>query len=313
MRALLAAYPDRLCRRRDEQFGVMVGGRRVRLAPTSGVTEGELFVAVEVDGGTQGEALVRQASHVEREWVDGGRVRVDVEAVFDPERERVVGRRRERLGPLVLSEEDHPLSDAAAAEQVLVAAALGVPVRALGADRGEFAELLARLAFLAEWCPELGLPRDQGPWLTALVPLVAPSCRSFADLARAPVGDVLLGLLTREQRAALERDAPERIIVPSGNRHRVEYVPGRAPVLAVRIQELFGLPATPTLARGRVPVVLHLLAPNGRPQQVTTDLASFWKDVYHVVRKDLRVRYPRHAWPDDPANAPPEARPRRRR
>jgi ATP-dependent helicase HrpB len=312
LRALCAAFPDRLCRRRDDPArALMVGGRGVRLAPTSGVTEGELFLAIEVDGG-QGEALVRQASHVEREWIDGGRTHIELEPVFDSKSERVVGRRREMLGALVLSEQDHPLNDFEAAERVLVQAARRDPRRALGAHEGELAEVLARLACLREWCPELELPAFDEEFLADLVPLVAPGCRSYADLRRAPRIEILLGMLSREQRAALERDAPERIQVPSGNRHRIQYEPGKAPVLAVRIQELFGLATTPTVGRGRVPIVLHLLAPSGRPQQVTTDLASFWRDVYHVVRKDLRIRYPRHAWPEDPLHAPAEAKPKRR-
>ncbi|MGB0333092.1 MAG: ATP-dependent helicase C-terminal domain-containing protein, partial [Planctomycetota bacterium] len=94
---------------------------------------------------------------------------------------------------------------------------------------------------------------------------------------------------------------------------RLLYDGERAPVLAVRIQEMFGLPETPRVARGKVPVLLHLLAPNGRPQQVTDDLASFWKDAYHHVRKDLRTRYPKHDWPEDALSARPSSRPRRRR
>jgi ATP-dependent helicase HrpB len=94
---------------------------------------------------------------------------------------------------------------------------------------------------------------------------------------------------------------------------RLTYEPGRAPVLAARIQELFGLAATPRIARGRVGVLLHLLAPNGRPQQITDDLASFWSDAYHGIKGELSRRYPRHAWPDDPWNATPQRRPRPRR
>ena len=283
----------------------------MRLAQTSGVTEGELFLAIEVDAGA-GEAWVRQASHVERDWVDGGRVTVEVEPVFVADTERVVGRRRERLGPLVLAESDHPLSDAQAAEAVLVAAARRDPARALGAEEGDLALLLARLRSLREWVPELGLPEFDDRFLAELLPYVAAGARSFADLRRAPLVDVLLGTLGHEQRQALDREAPERLQVPSGNRHRVVYEAGRPPVLAVRIQELFGLAETPTLARGRVRVLMHLLAPNGRPQQVTDDLASFWSEAYHVVRKDLRARYPKHAWPEDPANAAPQRRPGRR-
>ena len=128
-----------------------------------------------------------------------------------------------------------------------------------------------------------------------------------------PVLDVFLGGLSHEQRVALDASAPERILVPSGSRLRLAYDGDRPPVLAVRIQEMFGLADTPRIAGGRVPVLLHLLAPNGRPQQVTDDLASFWGDVYHRVRKDLRARYPKHEWPEDPLTARPTSRARRRR
>src|SRR5207249_4270927 len=111
----------------------------------------------------------------------------------------------------------------------------------------------------------------------------------------------------------VDRDAPERIQVPSGSRIAVRYEEGRTPVLAVRIQELFGLADTPRVASGRVKVLLHLLAPNSRPQQVTDDLASFWANTYPGVRKELRARYPKHAWPEDPLSALPEHKPRRKR
>ena len=101
--------------------------------------------------------------------------------------------------------------------------------------------------------------------------------------------------------------------MPSGSRIRLTYEPGRPPVLAVRIQEMFGAAETPRVAAGRVPVLLHLLAPNMRPQQVTDDLASFWRNTYPEVRKELAGRYPKHAWPEDPLAAPAQRRPGRRR
>ncbi len=110
------------------------------------------------------------------------------------------------------------------------------------------------------------------------------------------------------QRQAVEREAPERLAVPSGSRITLRYEEGRPPVLAVRIQEVFGLRETPRVAGGRVRVLLHLLAPNYRPQQVTDDLASFWANTYPLVRKELRVRYPKHAWPEDPCTASPQQR-----
>ena len=113
-------------------------------------------------------------------------------------------------------------------------------------------------------------------------------------------------------RAALDREAPAQLEVPSGSRVALRYDEGKAPVLAVRIQEIFGWRDTPRVARGRVKVLLHLLAPNHRPQQVTDDLASFWTNTYPEVRRELKRRYPRHAWPEDPRTAPAERKPRRR-
>ena len=110
----------------------------------------------------------------------------------------------------------------------------------------------------------------------------------------------------------MERLAPTHITVPSGHRRRVDYRPGEPPVLAVKLQELFGLERTPAVCDGKVPVLLHLLSPAGRPIQVTRDLASFWKNTYPEVRKELKGRYPKHPWPDDPWNARPTAGVKRR-
>jgi len=141
---------------------------------------------------------------------------------------------------------------------------------------------------------------------------LAAGWRSLDDLRRSDWEEAFRSRLTHAQRQMVEREAPERIEVPSGSRIAVQYEEGRPPVLAVRIQEVFGLADTPRVAGGRVKVLLHLLAPNYRPQQVTDDLASFWANTYPVVRKELRARYPRHAWPDDPLTAEATSRPKRR-
>ena len=120
---------------------------------------------------------------------------------------------------------------------------------------------------------------------------------------RAARADWLAWLQARvgfDRLAEIDRLAPAELELPSGNRHAIQYEPGKPPVLAVRIQEVFGLAQTPTIAGGRVPLVLQLLGPNYRPQQVTADLASFWQNGYPEVKKELRRRYPKHAWPDDP-------------
>jgi ATP-dependent helicase HrpB len=320
LRALLAAYPDRVARRREPRSprGLMVGGRGVRLAEESAVLAAELFLCVDcvgVEGGRAGalsEALVRKASEILPEWLPADRLRTAVELEFDAGRERVAAWKRTRYEDLVIAEAEVPPPDAAETERVLAEAAAERLDRALALDDPAVAAFLARVRSLAEWCPELALPRFTDAELREVLPALAAGRKSFAELRRAPLLDVLSGSLSHEQREALRRQAPERLAVPSGSQIAIAYAPGGPPVLAARIQEMFGLAETPRIALGRIPVLLHLLAPNGRPQQVTHDLRSFWENTYPQVRKELAGRYPRHAWPQDPWNARPERRPQRR-
>src|SRR5439155_4024247 len=161
----------------------------------------------------------------------------------------------------------------------------------------------ARVRWLCEWLPDLGLPAFADADLRGLLEGMCRGMRSLEQVRNGPWLDALRSALTYPQLQAVEREAPERIAVPSGSRLAVTYEERRPPVLAARIQEMFGLTETPRVAGGRVKVLLHLLAPNYRPQQVTDDLASFWANTYAVVRKGLRARYPKHAWPEDPWNA----------
>jgi ATP-dependent helicase HrpB len=316
LRALLAAYPDRVARRREPRSprAILIGGKGIRLAEESAVLDPELFLALELDagrGGPQSEALVRLASEVDPAWLPVDALRSIVEVEFDPERERVVAWKRSRYEDLILSETEAP-PPALETEQALIQAAAGRLDRALPLDDPEVAGFLARVRCLREWMPELGLPAFGTEDLTELLPVLATGKRSFAELRRAPLLDVLRGALSWEQLQTLEREAPERLEVPSGSRIQIRYEPGRPPVLAARIQELFGLAETPRLGAGRVPVLMHLLAPNYRPQQVTHDLRSFWENTYPQVRKELQGRYPKHAWPEDPWTAKPQRKPVRR-
>jgi ATP-dependent helicase HrpB len=315
-RALLAAFPDRLARRRQEggDRGLMVGGRGVRLAPSSGVRSPALFLCLDLDAGRRGERAegwVRQASGVERAWLDPARLASRGEVRFDRERQRVVGVRRLLFADLAIEETEVPATPEAAAA-CLAAVAREDLAAALPLDAPPVASFLARVRALAAWRPELGLPPFDEEQLAALLPHLAHGRRTLAELRQAPLLDHLRGALSHAQLQALEREAPERLEVPSGSRIRLAYRDGEPPVLAARIQELFGLAETPRVAAGRVPVLLHLLAPNGRPQQVTDDLAGFWRRTYPEVRRELQGRYPKHALPDNPATAPAERRPRRR-
>jgi ATP-dependent helicase HrpB len=314
LRSLLAAYPDRLARRREpgSRRGVMVGGRGVRLAPSSGVTDAELFLCIDVDAG-QRETLVRQASAVLRDWLPPAKLNASIEVYFDSAAERVAARKRLRFEDLVLEESAAALPESAEVSRVLAAAAVEHLDRVLPADDSSAGLYLQRVRCLRAWMPELGLPAFHEAELREMLLWLCAGRRSFAELRAADWLGPLQGRLNPAQRQAVEREAPERLQVPSGSRIALRYEIGRPPVLAVRIQEVFGLPDTPRIAGGRVPVLLHLLAPNYRPQQVTDDLASFWANTYPQIRKELRARYPKHAWPEDPLSALPQRQPRRRR
>ncbi|MBL8896483.1 MAG: ATP-dependent helicase HrpB [Planctomycetes bacterium] len=313
LHSLLDAFPDRVAKRRaaGAREAVMVGGRGIRLHPRSGVIEPELFLCLDADAGA-GETIVHSASRVEREWLARERIEERIDVEFDPERARVVGWKRVCYEDLALEEAPTAPRDPARIEALLAAEAAKDLRRALPLEEPEVAAFLQRVAFLREHLPELEWPRFDDAELRELLPELCAGARSFADLRKSSLLDLLRARLGGARLQALEREAPERLPVPSGSRITLQYEGAKAPVLAARIQELFGLADTPRVARGRVKVLLHLLAPNHRPQQVTDDLRSFWDNAYHEVKKELRRRYPRHAWPDDPWTAPPERRPRRR-
>jgi ATP-dependent helicase HrpB len=314
LRAVTAAFPDRIARRREQNSdrGVMVGGRGVRLDARSVVRDSEFFACVDVAEVGGAESIVRQASRVQRDWLPPSLVTNRVEVDFDWQRERVRVVRRIRYEDLLLEESQAEAADPQEISRVLCEAAGRQLDRALPLQDEKVDQFLARLRSLRIWIPQLGLPEFSPDELAAVLPSLCQGCRSFADLRAAPLVDTLRAALTPVQLSALERDAPERLAVASGSRIRLHYEPGRPPILAVRIQEMYGQLETPRVAGGRVSVLLHLLAPNGRPQQITDDLQGFWERGYPQVRKELRRRYPKHAWPEDPIHAAPESRPRKR-
>jgi ATP-dependent helicase HrpB len=311
-RSLLAAFPDRLCRRREpgSSRGVMIGGRGVKLAPSSGVTQPELFLAIDVDAG-HAETLVRQASALDRAWLPADRLRESIDVEFDEAAGRVIAWKRIRFEDLVIDERSANAQNGEQVTAVLIDAALRSLDRVLPPPDSDAGQFRTRVRCLRAWMPDLNLPEYSDADLRDVLSWLAPGRRSLDDLQRADWGEVFRSRLTHAQRQVVEREVPERIEVPSGSRIAVRYEEGRPPVLAVRIQEVFGLADTPRVAGGRVKILLHLLAPNYRPQQVTDDLASFWANTYPVVRKELRARYPKHAWPDDPLSAAAQSRPRR--
>lgn len=317
-RALLAAFPDRVARRREPGSPrlVLVGGGGARIDKASAVTEGELLLCVSLVRAGRGEPRARLVCRLEPEWLDPAALSEEHEHVFDQGRETVVAQRVRRYEDLALAADATGDLDPEACARVLAVAAAADPERALDLAGESLNGFLARLRSLAGWRPDLELPRFERDELLASLPELCHGRRSFAELRALDLGAALAGRLSHEQSRALATLAPERLEVPSGSRLRLTYEPGRPPVLAVRIQEVFGLAQTPRVAGGKVAVVLQLLAPSMRPEQVTDDLASFWANTYPTIRRPLARRYPKHSWPEDPLQARPESRPgggRRRR
>lgn len=315
---LALAYPDRLAQRLPgtaPRFRLR-DGRPAEL-PTADPLADAPFLAVGLltgRGATPRIALAAPLDLAAIEEAFGDATETAEAVAWDDDAGRVVAARRRTLGALILSEGPLRRPDPQA-----VAAALldGVRARGLGALpwSKDAARLRERLAFLHHHDPTWPDVSDEAlldsldAWLG---PYVAGMMR-LDDLRRLDLPARLLDRLDWAQRADLDRLAPSHVTVPSGSHIPIDYAAPEAPVLAVRLQEVFGLTETPRVFGGRVPLTMHLLSPAHRPAQVTQDLASFWREGYFDVRRDLRGRYPKHYWPDDPLEAEPTRRAKPRR
>jgi ATP-dependent helicase HrpB len=273
------------------------------------VVAGEYFVAASArqdDRQRPREAVVDIASRIEPAWLEEffpqSITRVP-QVRYDEAAERVIATKQTRYLDLVLREETDPTPDRAAVATALAEALLPRVREVIAADE-PLTALTSRIRFAALHAPQHSWPTfDDAGWRALLVEAAQgkQSLRQVTQSLRDAVRHRLLYPLDR----LLEELAPETLTVPTGSAIALTYNsdPNQSPVLAVRLQELFGLAETPRIAGGRVPVLLHLLGPNYRPVQVTQDLASFWKNTYAQVRRDLRADYPKHSWPDDPLTA----------
>jgi ATP-dependent helicase HrpB len=319
LKLVLAAYPDRVCRRRasDRETAVMVGGGGVRLGRETVVQDAEYFVAVDARGDDRSrekEAQVRIASGIEEGWLEElfpQEVKRRRGAVFDEAKQRVVGVSGVYYRDLVLREERDVAVDGETAGRVL-AEALKSRAREMFDGDERARNVLARVALLREHMPEKGWPAFDQEGLAEVLVEACRGRRSVEEVTGGRLVEALTGRLAWPLDRLLEEHAPEALEVPTGNRIKLQYEGGKGPVLAVRLQEVFGWTETPRVAGGRVPVVMHLLGPNYRPVQITGDLRSFWATTYFQVRKDLRASYPKHSWPEDPLTATPVAKGRKR-
>jgi ATP-dependent helicase HrpB len=311
---LLHAFPDRIARRDDGNplRYTLANGRGARLHENTALSGEPWLVVLDLRHETRDSLILAAAPFDPQILVRDFSAQFKRERVlrWNDERAAAEAFDEHRFGAIVLERRSVPVRSEDALPALLAAVrskGLGVLPWSLNAQR-----LRARMQALRAWMPELGLPDISDAALLAslddwLAPYLGGRHRLDA-LDAEELSQALAALFDYEQRRTLDAQAPESLTVPSGQQRRLEYAEGAPPVLAVKLQELFGLADTPRVGGGRIPVTLHLLSPAGRPIQVTQDLKGFWERTYPEVKKELKGRYPRHPWPDDPWTATPTHR-----
>lgn len=316
---LLTAFPDRIGKRQSGDRYALSNGRGARLHENSPLRGEPWLVIAELRYDAR-DSLILKAAPFDPEQLRArfpDRFETIDQGRFDANTQSVAVFREHRFMALVLERER--IAETDPSQRI---AGLLDGIRQLGLDALPWTDAQrqwqARVESLRQWCPELALPASDDEALLAslddwLAPFLAGKTRLTA-LGAEEFGNALHARLDHGQQQALNRLAPTSLSVPSGRELRLRYQPGQAPVLPVKLQEMFGCADTPTVAGGTVPVLLHLLSPAQRPIQVTADLAGFWQRTYPEVKKELKGRYPKHPWPDDPWTAVPthRAKPRQR-
>lgn len=301
LHCILAAFPDRVGRRRRPRGRTIVfaSGGSGRLAPSSVVGESEFVVAVTAER-QHGRVILFQVSAIEPDWL------IDLfpdsivehrEVGFDDALQRVWSVEKMMYEGLILDESRSMNGRGTEVTNVLATAAIAAGPGAF-CDVDELQRFRERVSFAADFIEELEAIDEEK--LRALLASLCEGKNSFAELRQAPLLPALRGALEPAALARLGRVAPEHVAIPGRRRVPVSYPADRPPFIASRLQDFFGLADSPRIAEGKVPLVLHLLAPNMRAVQVTTDLAGFWERHYPAIRRQLRRRYPKHAWPEKP-------------
>ncbi len=317
-RLLLCAFPDRIAQLREDGDGhfVLSQGRGVRLPSTTGLSKSPYIVAVNVDIGEKAEGIVHLAAPLSEELIRrelSGRIENVRRLEWDRREERVIAKVEERVGAVLLSSRPFTPSDDEALPILceVISSNFGMLVFSK-----EARQLQGRVALMRRTFPEEGWPDLSDEHLLSnpkewLLPWLRGR-RSGRDIKNMDMLPALKALFSWERTRLLEDRAPLTVAVPSGHRVEIDYTVGDVPVLAVKLQEMFGLAGTPEIAGGRVKLLLHLLSPARRPVQITQDLKGFWNSGYQQVKKELKGRYPKHPWPDDPWNAVPTRKTKRR-
>jgi ATP-dependent helicase HrpB len=302
--AVLAAFPDRVARRRRGADLQLANGSPAQLAENSTVDRADLLVALDLERRPdRGAPLVRLASGIEPEWLlelFPERVRDVSKVEWNRQAERVEAYSALVYDDLPFEENRGGMPEPGQAAAMLAEQAWSAGIERF-VDAEEWAALRARLDFAAA---QGLLPEVSEADLRAALESLSAWLRSFAELREALRGGAwvaaVLGRLGPGAARVLDETAPARLRLPGGRLAKVGYAAGQPPWVSSRLQDFFGMAETPRVARGKVAVVVHLLAPNQRPVQMTQDLAGFWERLYPQIRRELMRRYPRHAWPENP-------------
>nr|HAQ94052.1 ATP-dependent helicase HrpB [Afipia sp.] len=309
---LALAFPDRVARNRGNGSFVLANGRGASIEQTSALAKSPYIAVAELTGTAANGRILLAApitqAEIEAQFTD--HIQTADEITFDRAAMALRARRRKKLHAITLSEQTLPVSPSAETARVLadglVAAGLERLPWSKPLKQWRDRVMFLRAASPEEW-PDLSdnaLAETRGDWL---VPALFDKT-SLSNFSAGDLSDALMNLFPWEMRARLDREAPTHFEAPTGTSLPIDYEAEQGPTIAVRLQELFGLNVHPSIAKGKIPLVLELLSPAHRPVQVTRDLPGFWRGSYAAVRSDLRGRYPRHPWPEDPASAPPTRR-----
>ena len=314
---LASAYPDRIAHKKPGSAQhLLASGQGAVLPVGDHLGQAELLVAAKLHGGKkQGRIFLAASLSMDQLRSDHAHlIETEKTVRWDAEQKRVVAVEEERFGSLVLSRKKWPGAQAEQLSQCLLQGIRQSGITCLPWQK-KSRELQARIQSAHLWqsdsWPDVGdetLLQDLSwlqPYLTG--------AKGFNDLKKLDLVDILLARFSWQEQQELDRIAPTHIKVASGSRIKLRYRPGEVPVLAVRIQQMFGCAETPTVAGGKIPVLIHLLSPAQRPIQITSDLAAFWKTTYREVKKELVGRYPRHYWPENPLEAQATNRAKRRK
>ncbi len=322
---LAFAYPDRIGRRRtgSEARYTLANGRGAHFAEAQSLGRQEFIVAVDLDD-RERDARILLAAPLGREDIEahfGDRLERAASVEWNSREQAVIARRVVRLDAMVLEEQPLPEVPVEAARAAMLAGIRELGLDALSWTR-DARDLQARMEFVRRNLPA-GTAEQAKDWPAVDDASLAASLDTWLGpwldgvtrrdhLARVSLPDSLRALLSWEQQRRLDEFAPTHLVVPTGSHIRIDYLDESAPVVSVRLQEVFGLQETPRIGGGRVPITFKLLSPAQRPVQVTRDLAGFWRGSYAEVRKDMRGRYPKHHWPENPQDAQPTRGVRRR-